>query len=166
MIRLRQHLLDLVAKLHPRGSTDAEIAAVWNAEHPGDEINSQVVGRHRRKLGMAGWGEAQRARVGARNLRARVGRDTIRQRKARAHRRFAVRRGWPGLPPRLVAIMDAIYSRGPLTREQLRIVTGGKVHVGNATRELLAQGLLAVIGHDADRCHVYAITTTIRRATA
>ncbi|HUX16239.1 MAG TPA: hypothetical protein VMW52_07180 [Phycisphaerae bacterium] len=113
----RPGLIERLRARHAEGWSDAEI---------GREVGTDRhhFGKLRRKLGLAAnvWSEHLRERVRrntAEQLR-KAGLPSIGYLRVEAFKKYARDRGWPeDLKPRQVQILELLWDRGPMTREEI-----------------------------------------------
>lgn len=111
-----------IRRLNAEGWSDAEIAAELGRDR-------HVVGRHRRRMGLADNAASERRRGRVREATAQqleaAGIASLGELRAVAYRDFAASRGWPAdLRPRAVMILHALAARGPMTRRQIALAIG------------------------------------------
>lgn len=152
--RIDARFLAKLKQLHARGWTDSEIANELGCAR-------RVAGKYRRHLGLPSnrVSAHYRARVAAKTREQckAAGVASLAEVRALAFRSRARRAGWPeDLPPRAIEILDALESRGPLTRREIADAIGMEWHGsraslkarGNSTylAELMDRGLVVSLG--------------------
>ena len=113
----RPGLTRRVRQLHSRGFSDIEIAEDIGVDPHG-------IGRLRAHLGLASNAHSLRQRDKTRRTTARqcrkAGVRSLGELRAKALKQYAIDRGWPAdLKKRQVQILELIWQRGPMTREEI-----------------------------------------------
>lgn len=166
-------------RLHGLGWADPEIADRLGCER-------HTASRHRRAMGLGSnrFHPRQRARVAANTADQckAVGVRSLAEVRAAAFRRFASESGWPpDLRPRHVHILDALESRGPMTRAEIAMAIGLEWRGsrrslksngvgGSYLSQLMARGLVISLGRvvrgdgSGHSVNLYSLSLTTERA--